>query len=476
MSVPKLTVLFGVVLFTLSVSVKAQDSTKLDRLISLPDKVFSFIDKKTKITEEKLERQTSHYINSLQKQESKLKQKLWKKDSILAKQLFPSDLHVKYEQIKTPAAVNKNNVYSGHLDSISTAINFLQTKSLPINAGQFRTIISHQADLQFQLNVSDQLQKFLKQRQTLLKEQFQKLGLVKELNKYRQQLYYYQDQVREYKEAFEDPEKLEKKLMQLLMHVPEFKQFFANNSVLSSLFALPGPTGNSTVSLQGLQTRAMMNQNIADRFGTAASVTQVLQQNLQAAQGQMNELKNKISQFNSGSYGNSENIDLPQGFKPNSEKTKSFLKRLEIGTNIQSQKARMQFPVTSDLGLSLGYKFNDKSVIGIGASGKIGWGTGWNNIQLSYQGLALRSYVDCQLKGNIYITGGYEMNYRSLIHSIQQLQNYSVWQYSGLIGLSKKYHVNKKVNGEMKMLWDFMSHEQMPRTQPILFRIGYSLK
>jgi hypothetical protein len=47
-------------------------------------------------------------------------------------------------------------------------------------------------------------------------------------------------------------------------------------------------------------------------------------------------------------------------FKPNTQKTKSFLKRLEYGANFQTQKATNFFPAVSDLGLSLGYKFSDK--------------------------------------------------------------------------------------------------------------------
>jgi len=28
---------------------------------------------------------------------------------------------------------------------------------------------------------------------------------------------------------------------------------------------------------------------------------------------------------------------------------------------------------------------------------------------------------------------------------------------------------------KMQLLWDFMSYDQKPRTQPIVFRIGYNL-
>lgn len=264
--------------------------------------------------------------------------------------------------------------------------------------------------------------------------------------------------------------------MEWVVTSDKFKEFFRSNSHLGSLFALPGGSSAST-SLQGLQTRASVQQAITARFGSGPGVQQMLQENMQAAQGQLSELKSKLSQYSSRSVSNSSaDVDLPEGFKPNNQKTKSFLQRLEYGANIQSQRASSYFPVTSDIGLSLGYKLNDKSSVGVGASYKLGWGRGWNNIRLSHEGVGLRSYLDYQLKGTLYVSGGYEQNYRTAFQNVQQLKGLSAWQSSGLLGLSKKYKVSKKLKGEMKLLWDFLSYQQVPRTQTILFRIGYNLK
>jgi hypothetical protein len=188
----------------------------------------------------------------------------------------------------------------------------------------------------------------------------------------------------------------------------------------------------------------------------------------------MNELKNKISKFGGGS---SDDI-MPEGFKPNGEKTKSFLKRLEVGTNIQTQKASSFFPTTSDVGLSVGYKLNDKSIIGVGASYKMGLGRGWNAIKFTSEGVGLRSYIDWKIKGSLWISGGYEMNYKAAFSDFIQLKDMSGWQRSGLIGLSKSVPVKSKFfkKTKMQLLWDFLSYEQRPRTQPIIFRIGYNFK
>ena len=454
----------------------SQDSSRLDKAIALPDKFFSSLDKKTSSIEQKLTKQTNKYVDKLQRRENKLKKKLWKKDSALAKQLFDG-VDEQYNKLKNLSGnVSKyQSVYSGHLDSLSTALNFLKGQNIQSNPALDKTLTQYK-ELQSKLNASDQVKKYLNQRQQLLKEQFQKLGMVKELKQFRKQVYYYQAQVKEYKQLFEDPNKLETKVMELVMKVPQFRDFFAKNSMLGSLFALPNSNAtNSVASLAGLQTRAMVNQSLVNQFGSSAAVTQQLQQNVQSAQGQLNALKNKLSSYSTGSYGNAAEGDIP-GFKPNTQKTKSFLQRIEYGGNIQSQKARYFFPVTSDIGLSLGYKLNDKSSIGVGASYKLGWGSNWNNINISHQGVGLRSYLDWKIKGSFYFSGGYEQNYRSMISSIDQLRDYSTWQTSGLIGVSKKYKISKKMKGEMKILWDFMSYQQVPKAQPILFRIGYSLK
>ncbi|MBL7731278.1 MAG: hypothetical protein JNM88_08880, partial [Chitinophagaceae bacterium] len=145
--------------------------------------------------------------------------------------------------------------------------------------------------------------------------------------------------------------------------------------------------------------------------------------------------------------------------------------------NVQSQKATAYFPVTSDLGLSVGYKLNDKSVIGVGASYKLGWGSGWNNIRISHQGMGIRSFVDWKLKGSFWMSGGYERNYRAGLTGFSGLADKSNWQQSGLLGISKVVSVKSKFfkKTKVQLLWDFLSYEQVPRTQAVVFRLGYGL-
>ena len=247
--------------------------------------------------------------------------------------------------------------------------------------------------------------------------------------------------------------------------------------MLASLFRIPGDSNDPAyiASLAGLQTRGQVNNLIQQQIQSAGpNGMQHFRQQMQAGLSQMNELKSKLGKFGGGS---SDDI-MPEGFKPNSQKTKSFLKRIEYGTNIQTQKNTNFFPTTSDLGVSAGYKLNDKSIIGLGTSFKLGLGNGWQHIKFSGQGVGLRSFIDWKIKGNLWISGGLEYNYRTAFNNIDQLRDLNAWQKSGLIGLSKSVPVKMKFFKKTKaqLLWDFMSYQQVPRTQAVIFRFNYNFK
>jgi Tfp pilus assembly PilM family ATPase len=71
--------------------------------------------------------------------------------------------------------------------------------------------------------------------------------------------------------------------------------------------------------LAGLQTRTQVNSFINEQVATGGPNAQSqFQQNIQQGQSQMQQLKNKLMQLGGGS---SDDI-MPQGFKPNNQKTK----------------------------------------------------------------------------------------------------------------------------------------------------------
>lgn len=128
------------------------------------------------------------------------------------------------------------------------------------------------------------------------------------------------------------------------------------------------------------------------------------------------------------------------------------------------------------MGLSLGYKLNDHNRVGIGAGYKLGWGSDIQHIHITSQGASLRSFLDIQVKKSWFASGGFEYNYQRSVYSLHLLKDMQNWTPSGLIGVSKIMSMKTKVfkNTKLQLLWDFLSYEQVPKTQPFLFRIGYS--
>jgi hypothetical protein len=461
-----------------------QDSISL-YIVRIPDKILSELDRRMEKIELGLDRQTTKYLNRFEREENRLKKKIAKKDSLLAKVLFQDNLK-QYSNKASGIIDGNSSYYSGHIDSVITALSFVEKISKSSPQG-YKTVIDRYQLIEEKFNLAEAIKTKIKERQRILIEECNKLGLVKAIKKYRKEVYYYQAQVNEYKSLLKNGNILEEKIIETVLRIPAFKDFFSRHSVLASLF--PFPAGNEAIGVTALQTRASLNQYITTRFGQGDDVTRAIQQNLANGISQLNQFKSKIEN-SLGSIGNTTtDFDIPD-FNVNHQKTKNFLQRIEVGTNVQSVKARSFFPITSDVAVSLGYKVSDGKTIGIGLSGKVGWGTGWNNIRISYQGFSVRSFVDVKITGRsqILLSGGYERNFRAIVNdipigSLPQGGCLAEWESSGLIGLCKKIKVappipgkKKAVNAEFKILWDFLSYQQRPQTQPILFRIGYNIK
>lgn len=472
---------------TFSSTASSQEAiSTTDKVLQFPDKFFGKLDEKAAYLNRMLDKQTERYLNKLAKQEAKLRKKIAAKDSTLAKNLF-NGVETKYRQLQTaPEQVGKYaSVYSSGLDSLNTSLNFLQTNNIGnlANNPELQKTLNSYKELQSKLNASEQARKYIVERKRLLQEQLQQLGMMKELNQFKKQAALYQSQIQEYKNILNEPTKLEQTLLGLVSKVPAFKDFFAQNSLLGSMFALPTSGSGPATIPAGLQTRAMVNQNLISRFGSMDAVTQALQQSMPAAQSQLQQLKNKLNQYSNGSYGNGgTNSDMPD-YKINQERSKSFWRRLYISGGMQSQKAYSVLPVTSDVSVALNFKWSEKKVIGVGISEKIGWGSGWRHIRLTHQGLGIKSFIDVKLKGSFWLSGGYELNYRPDLSALDSAvnahgQSVNLWQRSGVIGVSKIVSLRGKVAKKTKVqvLWDYLSYSQQPKTPAIIWRVEYTFK
>ncbi len=444
----------------------------------------SLNDKYTKLTSA-VNYQTAKLLERMQCRETKLQKKLQGIDSSKAAELF-GNTQAKYQQLQAelqspinPNVANLLREYLPGVDSIQTAFRFLNQAGIsPDKLQQIQGITTQIQQLQGSLQKANDIQVFLKEREQQLKDQLSQYNFGGKLLGMNKQLYYYQQQIAQYKALLHDPQKLEETVLSTISNMPAFQSFFQKNSYLSQLFGIPGNYG-TLASIAGLQTRAQVQQLIGQRIGNVTlpgggGSQPMVQQQIQGAQQQLSSLQNKVSALGGAGGGNSDAV-MPD-FKPNPEKTKTFFKRLEYGFNIQTTQATIITPSISDIALTVGYKFSDRATMGIGASYKLGFGRPINHIKFTSEGAGFRSYIDVKAKKSFWLSGGLECNYMQSFSKLSDLnQNITAWQKSALLGLTKKYKIGKTKEGNLQLLYDFLSKQHIPVSQPLIFRMGYSL-
>ena len=488
---PRAVFFTAVLLFACTCMYGQSIDSATEKLANFPTKLFGKIQSRAERLQRSLTRQTEKYLQQMAAQEARLNKSLSRVDSNAAKNLFTGS-SARYaamaQQLKTDTGsrnLQLSGNYQPYTDSLKNSLAFLQQnpqllqgKNIdPATLAQLQGASSQLQALQAKMQDASQINTTIQQRKQLIGTYISQHANVETLMgkpyaDLKQSAYYYAQQVREYREMLNDPDQLEKKALTVLSQLPAFQTFMKNNSQLATLFNLPSNYG-STTTLAGMQTRDQVGQLVQNQVAAAGSQgASSIDASFESAESQLDGFKDKLSKLGGGSG----DVDMPD-FKPNDQKTKTFWRRLLFGVNTQTEHTSLYYPTVTDIGLSLGYNLGKGNSIGVGASYKIGWGNGLEHIALSSQGVGLRSYVDIKLQGTLSLTGGFEYNYTTPFSSFQNLPLLQYWTKSGLIGLSKNIPVKNGVfkKTSVQLLWDFLSYQQIPRTQPVLFRVGYSL-
>jgi hypothetical protein len=469
------------------------------KVFSFPSRLLGKLQKKTADLNTQLTQQTSSYLQKMARREAKMQQKLSSVDSNAAKNLFSGSAQryaALQQQLKTDSGhqgQSYSGVYPAYLDSMQGSMGFLkQNPQLLNNSGtaqltQLQGASSQLQTLQAKMGVAGEAQAYMQQREQMIADYIAQHSnlqgvLGSSFSGMNKDIYYYSQTLRQYQEIWTSPDKLEQQTLALLNRVPAFQSFMKANSMLGGLFNVPQNYGTPQGAL-GLQTKdqvaAIVNQqtgvnNTAGPEGTTGTGTpgaDALQGNLQSAQSQLDTYKSKISQLGAGNG----NLDMPN-FAPNDQKTKTFWKRIVYGANFQTSRNNYYFPMVTDFGFSLGYKLAHNNIVGAGISYKLGWGNGIQHIAFTNEGVGLRSFLQVKIKGTFSATGGFEYNYTTPFTNYQQLRFIQNWTKSGLIGVTKTVSMQNRFfkSTSLSLLWDFLSYQQIPQTQPFIFRIGYN--
>jgi len=453
--------------------------------LNLTPKLSEALSKQQLTIERGIDRQTAKYFQRLQRTECRLAGKLRRKgidlvvisDSMVAASLLtPSQA--------TPKLQINSSSYSGRIDSMVTAMRFLERNpTLPgIDPTEYSHITEQYAQLSQQLASANRLKEIVQQRKDRIQQAVSNLPIGRSWRRYQKQVIYYRQQLDEFRRLLDNPNEIEKKALQLLSHLPAYTKFFDKYSVLGSMFRLPGQVDDMDQStlLNGLQTRDAVMQNITQRMGTSVNAQQAIASGMKEGQDAIGAIKAKLDRTLNGGGP----LEMP-GFTPNVEKSKTFLKRLEVGSNVQSVRANRFFPITSDVGMSLAYRLNAKSKLGIGGSYKLGWGEDYKHIRITHQGIGFRTFIDWKPTGssgatskmlaNLWITGGGEINHHVPFDGLGVFKDFTQWQPSALLGLLKRQQAGKS-KATISILYDFLALHHLPQSQPVLFRVGYTIK
>src|SRR5450631_4205652 len=341
-----------------------------DKVVNFPSRFFDKMQGRTADLDKQLTRQTEKYLQRLARKEDKLRKKLYKLDSTKAAGLYAQDPRQQYARLGQRLSQDSAKVFSSmgpeylpYADSLQGTLAFLNKNPAVLNAnpalqGKMRASLAQIQQLQAKLQDADAIKQYIQARKAQIQQylsQYSHLpsGITSAFQGYNREGFYYADQVRQYRAMLNDPDKMMQTALSLLNRLPAFTSFMKNNSFLSGLFSVPGNYGTAD-GLAGMQTRDQVLAMIQSQVGQGgANGASMIQQSLQSAQQDINKMRDKLSSLGGGSG----DMDMPD-FKPNNEKKKTFLDRLEYGVNIQTTNATNYFPTTTDFGVSLGYKLN----------------------------------------------------------------------------------------------------------------------
>ncbi len=481
-----LTIFISLLLLHATVFSQNIDSS-IDNVLLVPTKYINDIDSKVELYTKRITGKTEKTLTKLSRWENKIKALLEASSPETANRLFGNNQMTftrLLEEYKKGEAImlQYQAPYNKYRDDITTSLKYIAQQKDELNSKVIKkaTAASNKMkELDTDEAKMEAIEQFIKERKKeLIAQAFTIIGKSKYLTKINKEAYYYVETIKNYKELFSDSKKAEETALTILNKIPAFQKFMQQNSMLASLFGPPGGAGSAAniANTAGLQTRASVQNLIQSTISAGGpNAQQAISQNMQQAQAELTKLKDKLLTSALG-VGGTEGGELPD-FKPNMQKTKTLKQRMVYDVNFQFGKSNYLIPATTNIGLSIGYKLNDKSIVGLGASYIVGMGS-FQHIQITHEGIGLRSFIDWKLKKNFFVSGGYEMNYNTQFDNFAQLRGYDAWQRSALLGLTKKINVKSKwfKSSNIQILYDFLYQQHLPATQPVVFRFGYGFK
>jgi hypothetical protein len=470
---------------------------KQDTVAILPanfsDKDMQKLEKNLAASHKKLHKRQDEAMNKLKDQHQKILQKVQDADSVFA-------LHLKQVWEDDTQMLNKAlGPYIARIDTLAGLLEYL--KKCKGQIPQVETIEDLITQVKEKLAIGNGLQNAAHRQQQLIEawmgdNGISSIGFIDQFKKYKLELIGYKQQFEELKTVLNNPDKLERAILDGLHKIPAFNRFLEQNSQLAAIFGRRGNSGTGMsgtgIPIPGMQNRQNLFQQLQQRFGNtpqaAGNVPPILLESMENAMQNLGAAQKTIQEFEKlGDRGDIGNENLtPQEKEVASHKALATGQKLKFGYNIQSGGGINNFPAINDIGIRAGYLFSPRIEAGISIAYKLGLGESWQKIRLSHEGAAIRSFMDWRvasageklLKG-IWATAGYEANYwcGNEIQLAANSGNVSVpiglpgRTHAGIAGLTKKIVKGKK-ELQFQILWQFAVDNNIRPASPFVFRWG----
>ncbi len=436
--------------------------------------------RKTKLFNNRCERNRKKYFRNLRSAEEKIKTRLDKVNPRLSNYLYglnykmnaPYLSQVKSIKNKLQIQSNSPNIYFAYFDTLKNSIRYLNSNadSNQFYSPRFRKKLrkAEKEITRAEKNIieSNSDNAFIRQRKIILKNALQKYPeLDDELLSFKKGAYYNLATFDELKQTFKDPTSIENNATKFLLADFYYRNFITANSDLSS-FAKSFPKSGGSVAFSSMQTTIQtgdLMQHSIKNLGPDAK--HILESNMAEMHSSLSKAKTQFSSL--------ENLaDLPE-FKINPLKTKPFFERVKFGFDLHFSPGTLFVPVSGEFGVHAGYQISQRTIAGGTSFYRVGFGDGVRNIVWSHEGLSYGTYAEHNLKRIIFAYITFERKYYYDVSYRNESLDKSTWKNSLMAGFKLKTQNKKKRSYCVSLLYDFMHELQIPFTPALTYRVGW---
>ena len=377
--------------------------------------------------------------------------------------------------------------YTPELDTLSMALAYLDTQHDKCKCEKNGNVQEGLVQLKMEMKRTENIQQYLRERNSFLERALKNDAALKsQLNGLTRTSTYFSQQSADYINLFSDRANIEKSIFGALQKIPAFSSYMGQFGAMPALNPTPPAIGmKESLKLNDLLEMAPEeSKNILTEISNAShDVSEKSSALVETTAASGRDQKELMGELLAAKDSIPDKKGLPrekkEKWQPNPLRTKRFVDRVKMNTNMQWDKRSYFLPLSGTVGIATTYQLHQRINIGVGGSFIVALGypillkgeTETTKFHVHSNGMGFRSLVDFQLKGMLFAQCGYERNYREILAGSDLSTQ---WTQSALAGVKLKYPVrNKRSKPTMEIMYDFLHHNNQPA---FVIRAGIELR